>query len=180
MSWKKIDKSLPRSGRPEIEIQGRLADDKKVRRIQHITCAVCAGVAVQPIPFADIFVLTPIQAVAGYKIAAARGVNVSKQKMGEIIKEIAGVIGLGLVAQQFAIGAYKLAIPFIGAFFTIPMVYGLTFTICSVMDYYFKQLAAGRPIDREQVKAIWKSAKKAGKAKGKKHRIETKELSGND
>lgn len=48
----------------EIEHRTDISDEQKVSRITHIACATCAGVAIQPIPFADIFVLTPIQAIS--------------------------------------------------------------------------------------------------------------------
>lgn len=46
----------------EIEKRTDLTTEEKVSRITHITCATCAGIAIQPIPFADIFILTPVQA----------------------------------------------------------------------------------------------------------------------
>ena len=45
----------------EIEDRTDLSDDEKVLRIVKIFAAGCAGLAVQPIPFADFFVLIPIQ-----------------------------------------------------------------------------------------------------------------------
>lgn len=159
----------------EIENREDLTDDQKVNRVRHVTCAVCAGFAVQPIPFADIFVLTPIQALGGTKIATIRGVKIAEQGVGEIIKEIAGVVGLGLLAQQFVIGAYKMAIPFLGAITTIPIVYGLTYAVCSVMDYYFKEMANGRPIDKARIKAIWRAAKKEGEKEGKARKDEIRD-----
>ena len=46
----------------EIEIREDLPDDEKVSRIIKFFAASCAGVAVQPIPNADIYILTPRQA----------------------------------------------------------------------------------------------------------------------
>ena len=80
--------------------------EEKVSQVTHITCAACAAVAVQPIPFADIFILTPIQAYMGSRIAAIRGVPVSESEASEVIKEILGVIGMGFAAQQIAIGIW--------------------------------------------------------------------------
>ena len=43
----------------------------------------------------------------GTRIAAVRGIRVSNNDALTSIKEISGVVGLGLLAQQVAIGAYK-------------------------------------------------------------------------
>ncbi len=146
-----------------IENRTDLSDDQKVSRIIKITASVCAGAAIQPIPFADIFVLTPIQAYMGTRIAAVRGVSVTQNDMLTYIKEIAGVIGLGMFAQQFAIGAYKLGLPFLGGFMTLPLVYGLTYGIGRVIDMYMVRKAKGEPVDPELLKKIWKEGRKEGK-----------------
>ena len=55
--------------------------------------------------------------------------------MSEIYKEIIGVLGLSFLAQQTAIGLYKLGLPFIGGFMTIPLVFVLTYSIGKVKPY---------------------------------------------
>jgi len=151
-----------------IEKRDDLTDDQKVSRVRQVTCAVCAGVAVQPLPFGDIFLLTPIQGLMAYKIAAIRGVNISEQGAGQILKEILGVVGLGLAAQQLAIGAYKTVLPFWGAVTTIPLVYSLTYAIGSLMDVYFTKKAAGEPMDDAMMKRVWKEARKESKNEAKR------------
>lgn len=146
----------------KIEERSDLSDKQKVDRIINITSGVCAGVAIQPIPFADIFVLTPIQAIMGSRIAKIRGVRVTDNDIATYIKEIAGVIGLGLLAQQLAIGAYKTVLPFVGALTTIPLVYGLTYGIGRVMDAYIVSKVKGQVLDPEEIKRIWKEARKEG------------------
>lgn len=153
----------------EIEKRTDLTSEEKVSRITHITCAACAGVAVQPIPFADIFILTPIQAYMGSRIAAIRGVPVSESEASTIIKEILGVIGMSFMAQQIAIGIWKTLIPGAGGFMTIPIVYGLTYAIMRVMDAYFRAKAANRKLTPDEIKSIWKNAKAEGEKHGKAH-----------
>lgn len=146
-----------------IENRIDLSADQKVSRIIKITASVCAAVAIQPIPFADIFILTPIQAYMGTRIAAVRGLSATRNEVSTYIKEIAGVIGLGMAAQQFAIGAYKLGLPFLGGFMTIPLVYGLTYGIGRVIDIYMVRKAEGRPVDPKILKRIWKEGREEGK-----------------
>ena len=142
----------------DIEFRTDLTDDEKISQITHIACATCAGVAIQPIPFADIFILTPIQAYFGTRIAAIRGVPVTDARMGEIIREIFGVIGLGVTAQQLAIAAWKFIIPGGGGFATIPLVYALTYAIMKVVDLYFIYKSKGQRISDEKMKQVWKAA----------------------
>jgi uncharacterized protein (DUF697 family) len=156
----------------DIENRTDLTDDQKVTRICTVFSTTCAAVAVQPIPFADIFVLTPIQAYMGKKIADIRGFNISEAGAKEIFKELAGLVGLGFLSQQLVIGAYKTVLPFISGVTTIPLVFGLTYGMGKVMDYYFEKKIKGEKIDPEMVKSIFKRAKAEGKQKSKENKEE--------
>jgi uncharacterized protein (DUF697 family) len=155
-----------------IENRIDLTDDQKVIRICTVFSTTCAAVAVQPIPFADIFVLTPIQAFMGKKIADIRGFDISEAGAKEIFKEIAGLVGLGFLSQQLVIGAYKTVLPFISGVTTIPLVFGLTYGMGKVMDYYFEKKIKGEKVDPEIIRSIFKKAKSEGKQKSKENKEE--------
>lgn len=163
---KSVDKIIAKLQREYVGIENRtdITDDEKVTRIINITASVCAGFAIQPIPFADIFILTPIQAFMGSRIAAVRGIPITKNEIFTTLKEISGVVGLGLVAQQIAIGAYKVGLPGLGGFMTLPLVFGLTYGVGRVMDMYLIQKARGQLIDPKVLKEIWRNAKREGKS----------------
>lgn len=169
-----LDKAKENIKKEVIDIENRtdLTDDQKVTRICTVFGTTCAAVAVQPIPFADIFVLTPIQAYMGKKIADIRGFNISEAGAKEVFKEIAGLVGLGFLSQQLAIGAYKTVLPFISGVTTIPLVFGLTYGMGKVMDYYFEKKVKGQKVDPEMMKAIFKRAKAEGKQKSKENKDE--------
>ncbi|WP_223550519.1 YcjF family protein [Aestuariivivens sp. NBU2969] len=150
------------------------SDNKKVVNIIRTYSAICAGLAIQPLPFADIFILTPTQAIMGKQIADVRGYKITEERSTEIIKEIGGVIGLGVAAQQLVIGAYKTFLPFMGAVTTIPVVYGLTFGIGKVMDYYIITKKTGRIPDKNEMKKIFTRSSKEGKEEGEKRKSEIK------
>lgn len=150
-----------------IERRTDITDDQKVAKIIVIFSTVCGAIAVQPIPFADFFILTPLQAYMGTRIAAIRGLRLSEQETTEIVKEIMGVVGLGLVAQQLGIAAAKILFPIFGGIATVPVVFGLTFAIGRVMDLYLIKRAAGQKISPEEMKKAWKKAKEEGKREGK-------------
>ena len=140
--------------------QLNISPEKKVDKLLLRFSAICGAVAVQPIPFADIFILTPIQLYMGTLIAEARGYKFS---MSAIYQEILGVIGLAYLAQQTAIGLYKTILPFIGAFTTIPLVFVLTYTIGKVMDYYFVSKTQGKTLTKDELKNFFKQAKNDAK-----------------
>lgn len=96
----------------DVEARTDINTDQKTSQVIHIFCATCAGVAIQPIPFADFFVLTPLQAYMASRIAAIHGVPISEEKASTILADLAKVVGLGLLSQQLAIGAYKTFIQF--------------------------------------------------------------------
>ena len=156
----------------DIENNDSLSIDEKVSRIINYTSAGCAAVAIQPIPFADVFILTPIQAYMGTRIANIYGINIKEQDGIKIVKQIGGTVGLGFLAQQLAIGAYKTVLPFLGAVTTIPLVYGLTYGIGQVMDVYFKNQAEGKKFDKQEMKNIWKEKFREGKKQGEERENE--------
>ena len=151
----------------EIEKRTDLTKEEKVEKICIVFGTFCGAIAVQPIPFADIFVLTTIQAYMGKKIADIHGYEITEQGATQIFKEIAGLIGMGLLSQQLAIGAYKTFIPFLGAVTTIPLVFGLTYGMGKVMNAYFKAKIKGEQISKENIRDIFKNAKKEGQKLGK-------------
>lgn len=142
----------------QIEKRTDLSDDQKVEQIIKIFSTVCAGIAIQPIPFADIFILTPLQAFMGARLAAVRGVPLSEAQAEDLVKEIMGVVGMGLVAQQAGIAAAKIFFPVVGSVATLPVVFGLTFAIGKAMDFYLVNKAAGRAPNAAELKAAWKQA----------------------
>jgi uncharacterized protein (DUF697 family) len=165
----KIEKELL-----DIEQREDLTDDQKISQIIVIFSTVCAGVAVQPIPFADIFILTPLQVFMGTRISAIRGLPLSEKEAADIIKEIMGVVGMGLIAQQLGIAAAKIFFPIFGGIATIPVVFSLTYAIGKVMDAYFEAKANGTHLSDQEIKDIWNHSKKEGKAEGKRRESEIK------
>lgn len=167
-----IDRAKERLKREVTDIESRtdITNDQKVTRICTVFATTCAAVAVQPIPFADIFLLTPIQAFMGKKIADIRGFNITEAGAKEIFTELAGLVGLGFLSQQLVIGAYKTVLPFLGAITTIPLVFGLTYGMGRVMDYYFEKKIKGQKVDPDMVKSIFKQAREEGKKKSKENK----------
>ena len=153
----------------QIEHRTDLKDDEKVTKMVHYAAASCAGVAIQPIPFADIFILTPIQAYFGTRIAAIRGIPVSESEVSDQIKELIGIMGMGFMAQQLAIGVWKTVTFGAGGLLTIPLVYALSYAVMKVIARYYTAKAKGEKLSNDQVKAMFRAAYKEGKAKDYKN-----------
>ena len=160
---------------PEIEKRDDIPNDEKSSRTIHLFSATCAGVAVQPIPFADIFILTPIQAYMATKLASIHGVSINKATAWENVTDLGKVIGLGVLAQQLVIGGYKTFIPFYGAVTTIPLVYGMNYAIGRILnEMYIRRSKNKDKLTPNEIKNIWKKMKKEGIKKGKDNKDEIK------
>ena len=141
-------------------------DDQKADKVINLIAIVCAGVAVQPIPFADFFILTPIQIYMGSRLAKIYGWEISKEESEQIVKNVLGAIGMGVIAQHLAIGIYKF-IPFLGAITTIPIVYGLTSAIGGVIKKYIKCKIDGTDFVPKEMNEFFTSIVNDSKQRGK-------------
>jgi len=122
----------------DIESRDDLSIDEKSKRIIHIFSAACAVSAVQPIPFADIFFLIPLQVYMVERLAVVRDVPISALDQ---MTDFATMIVMLILAQQVALGLYKTGLPFFAGFTTIPLVYALTYGIAKVLDSLFVKRA---------------------------------------
>ena len=154
----------------DIESRDDLTADEKANKLIQIFSATCAGVAIQPIPFADIFILTPIQIYMAERLCAVRGIPIQESSVLQIVAEAGKVMALGIAAQQAAIAAYKTFLPGLGGFMTIPLVYSLTYGIGKVLDHLIVSRAKGHKLSSDEIKNIWSIAKEEGKTKGKQQR----------
>lgn len=149
----------------DIEQRSDLSRDEKIDRIRNIACGACATIAIQPIPFADIFVLTPVQGYFGTRIAAIHGVPVTDSEAIDLAKEIVGLVGLGMIAQQLAIGFWKILTGGLGGLVTVPLVWTLTYGVMTVIDHYYRAKAEGKQLSKERMRAIFDRAREEAKTK---------------
>ncbi|MFV8361439.1 hypothetical protein [Flavobacterium sp. LS1P3] len=74
---------------------------------------------------------------------------------------------MGIIAQQLVAGAYKIFLPFIGRINTIPAIYGLTFGIGKIMDYYILAKINDTKINKSDIEKIFKTSREIGPHEGK-------------
>ena len=86
-----------------------------------------------------------------------------------IVKDIFKICGMGLLSHQHEIGDYKTFLPFLGALTTVPLVYGLTYAMGSVLSEMYKRRAKGQAsLTDDQIKSLWDNMIKKGKSDYKK------------
>jgi uncharacterized protein (DUF697 family) len=149
-----------------IEKDTSLSTQQKVDKMIRNTAVLCAAVAVQPLPFADMPILTAIQTAMGYKLGLIHGIDMTKERPAEILKAVLGAVGLGWLAQQAALGLYKF-LPFVTWPITIVTVYSLTYGIGRAMNLYFVLKKQGRTPTAEEIRKAFE----AGKIQAKKEDI---------
>lgn len=149
---------------------GGLTTEEKVGKVITYTSATCGAVALQPFPVADFFLLTPIQVVMVMKIGQLMGYEVSKREAKEVLYEIVGVVGWGLLARTLIVTGYKTFIPFLGGLLSFPLVYGATYALGKSAEYYYTRKIEGKPIDINDFKVLWHNATEEGRQKGEQEK----------
>lgn len=142
--------------------------DVKVQLIIHATALTCAIVAVQPIPFADIFVLSPIQLVMVTALNRILGNPFEKSSLQEVLTSLLGVVGWGTLAQHAILGLYKTILPFMGGLTTIPLVYGATYGLGMGAKILIDARKQDQTIADEELKRLIAQAKKEAEKSQKK------------
>lgn len=137
-SWDIIKelKKLQKSAQ-ELFANNTLDEKTKINRLINLTGISCGIIALQPIPIADIFIITPIQCVMVLYIGKIKGEKINLVQAQKILVEIMAVIGMGVAGQQAIIAGYKTFIPYAGGMFTVPLVWAVTYAIGNVVVKYY-------------------------------------------
>ena len=131
----------------------------KVNLVIHATALICALVAIQPLPFADIFILTPIQLVMVTALNKILDNPFEKSSIKEVLSSLLVVIGWGTLAQHVILGLYKTILPFLGAVTTIPLVYAATFALGTAAKVLIAAKKNDQTVTDEELKRIFKEAR---------------------
>ncbi len=138
--------------------------EDKAKIIIQATSLLCGIVAAQPIPFADIFVLTPIQLVMVTYLNKIKGNPYKKAEVNEVLVSLLGVVGWGTLAQHVILGLYKSVLPFLGAVTTIPLVYGATYALGKCTEVMIEAKVKDQKISDSELKKLAEKAKAAAKS----------------
>lgn len=178
-------KDLLKASFLDIESDTTISTDEKINMVIHTVSVVCATIAIQPIPFADAIILTPIQMLMiaqltriivndaykkEYIAYKDSDYHIKKINSSEILTIIAASCGAGVLVQQGIIGLYKTVIPFLGAVTTIPMVYGATYAIGKTAQRIIEKRIKGEQIGKDEIRKTYKNVVKEKESEVKKHK----------
>lgn len=111
------------------------------KKFTHIFATIGGGIALEPLPIADIFILCALEAVLVMFIAFLAGRDLSFKAAGELALSFGGVYGIGFIFKKIAQQASKLFNLFPGAGSAISATVaaaGIESVGNSAIAYYFK------------------------------------------
>lgn len=117
------------------------------KQLSHIAATACATLALQPIPIADVFVITPVQVLLVQAIGRVYGIPLSTKTA----LEIATNVGLGVILQQIFVAIVKVGVPLMGGLLVSTYVYTATFYMGKIAQIYFEK---GRPLTPQEVQQV--------------------------
>ena len=121
--------TLKRVAQGDYQDASQQERDHAIREVIQIASAAAAAVSVQPIPFVDVALVSPIQIVMVQAIARVHGYALDKKAVLEILS----TFGASLVAQNVIMAAAKF-VPFLGWLVALSMSFALTYAIGEVSD----------------------------------------------
>ncbi|GHF55400.1 uncharacterized protein (DUF697 family) [Deinococcus metalli] len=142
-----------------LDVDPARSQDENVDEVIKSAALLAGAIAVEPIPFADILLITPVQAKMVLHIGKIYGFDITPERSLEIARELGVTVAYGVAARQVMRGLAKLALPVIGGLITAPAVYGWTFALGRVAQNYFERRRQGLPDSREQRVQIVQEAK---------------------
>ena len=148
-----------------LDVDPQLTDEDNVEQVIKSAAILSGAIAVEPIPFADILLITPVQAKMVLHIGKIYGFEITPERAAEIAQELGATVAYGLAARQVMRGLAKMALPLVGGLITAPAVYGWTFALGRLAQNYFERKHAGLPptVRQEQKRIIQESKIQSGR-----------------
>ncbi len=137
--------------------------DENAEEVIRNASLLAGAVAVEPLPFADLLLITPIQIKMVLHIGKIYGFDISPDRAREIVQELGATVAYGMVARQVMRGVAKLALPVVGGLITAPAVYGWTYALGRLSEQYFEQKRQGLPFNKQQKVQVVQEAKQTAK-----------------
>ena len=147
-----------------LDVDPGQTPDENAQEVIKSAALLAGAIAVEPIPFADLLLITPLQAKMVLHVGKIYGFEVTPERAREIAQELGATVAYGLAARQFMRGLAKLALPVIGGIITAPAVYGWTFALGRLAQNYFERKLQGLPDSRrERVQVVQEAKQQARK-----------------
>ncbi len=138
-----------------LDEDSKKENTSKVRQIAATTGAIAC--AIPNVPFADFFIITPIQALMVRAIGNIYGYKLNESTATEILT----VIGGGWLGQQTLLAAFRIGLPGAGGLVGSIFVYGWTYGMGKAAEVYF---ASNMTASKEDLKKARESGAQEGAA----------------
>jgi uncharacterized protein (DUF697 family) len=129
---------------------------KYAAEVRQIAAVSGLGIAPLPIPFADIWTITPIQVAMVQAIGNIYGFKLE----GKNLKAVFGTVAGGWLGQQACLALFKIGMPVAGGFGGAAFVWVWTHAMGKVAERYF---ASGMTLSKKELDEIRKSEVKNSK-----------------
>jgi uncharacterized protein (DUF697 family) len=146
-----------------LDVDPKLTPEQNAEEVIRSAALLAGAIAVEPLPFADLLLITPLQVKMVLHIGKAYGFEVSTTRAREIVQELGATVAYGIAVRQVMRGLAKLALPVIGGLITAPAVYGWTYGLGRTAEAYFQRKQSGLPFGKPQQIQVAQEARKASK-----------------
>lgn len=146
-----------------FDIDPEKSIDENAEDVIRSASLLAGAVAVEPLPFADMLLITPVQVKMVLHVGKIYGFDITGERAREIVQELGVTVAYGMVARQVMRSLAKVALPVVGGLITAPAVYGWTYALGRLAEQYFEQKRRGLPFDKPQQIQVVQEAKKSAK-----------------
>ena len=160
----------PWHGLPTGDLLQQIADDPsipesdKLTIIINATSLLCAVLIIQPIPLADLVILTPVQVAGVYAMSQVMGQPLDKRGADDLLKSILAVLGGSFLALQLMSAGVKLFVPVFGGIAIIPVVYGATYGLMNAARAILEARRSNQQLTDDEIRRIKTEAEQRAKS----------------
>jgi uncharacterized protein (DUF697 family) len=137
-----------------FRVNPELTPQQNAEEVTRSAALLAAAVSTEPIPFADILLISPIQMKMVTHIGIIYGFAPTPARVKEIVAELGATFAVGFLGRQVVRGLVKMVAPGIGGLITAPAVYGWTFGLGRLAEGYFKMQLEGKNLGQLDAKTI--------------------------
>lgn len=141
-----------------FRVNSEVSLEQNAEDVTRSAALLAAAVSTEPIPFADILLISPIQMKMVVHIGKIYGFELSPARAKDIVAELGATFAFGFLGRQVVRGLAKMVAPGIGGLITAPAVYGWTFGLGRLAEGYFKMQLEGKNLGQLDAQKIAKHA----------------------
>jgi uncharacterized protein (DUF697 family) len=127
-----------------LPVSDGTAERAAVDEIVRGRAALCAAVALEPIPLLDLAIVLPLHLQMVVQIGKVYGFQLSKERAKEIVLEFGGTVALTYATRTAARSVLKF-IPVLGPVLNAPIVFTSTYALGMLAERYFRARRADLP-----------------------------------